>query len=71
MCTSSLGARLLLLGQLFPPFFLSCAGGAEGVMQGQPNLQQGYHQQATGVLHTAGMCWVQRVALMMPRHSIW
>jgi hypothetical protein len=38
----------------FPAVFLSCAGGAEGVMLGQPNLQQDYPQQ-TGVLRT-GVC---------------
>jgi hypothetical protein len=67
----SLGARLLLLlGRPFPPFFLSCADGADDAMQRQLYMQQGYHQQATGVLHTAGMCWVQRIALMMQQHSI-
>jgi hypothetical protein len=71
MCTTSLGARLLLLGRPFPPFFLSCAGGAEDAMQRQSYMQQGYHQQATGVLRTAGMCWVKHIARTMPMHSIW
>jgi hypothetical protein len=55
----------------FPALFLSRAGGAEGAMQRQSYMQQGYHQQAKGVLHTAGMCWVQHISLMMQRHSIW